>query len=266
MNTESIILDLPVVIKASSSESGERRVSVEASNEELDKENDMILQKALLDSSDYFIKNGHFDLDHISELGHRMGIPNPDRYVIGYPTTVKDLGEKRTGVEGTIFKNKDGSVDPSKFVYDAFWCSLQTDPPARWKASIFGRATEIDASGEKAPRHLVKAIRWSSLAFTKKPVNDAIKGEARIITAKAFVDMVKSGGMVPFGPFPGVNFDITKARLLEEYNGNIKVKAGGNVPTYGFVKEHFQTAFGMDEAKADLCTAALCHYLTHSHS
>lgn len=268
MNVETIILDLPVIIKSSVNEGGERRVSVEASNEFEDKEGDVILQKALLDSSDYFIKNGHFDIDHISELGHRMGISNPERYIIGYPTTVKDLGDKRTGVEGFIFKHKEGLNDPSKNVYDAFWNSLQTDPPTRWKASIYGTANELDTSGTTAKRHIVKAITWKSLAFTKRPVNDSIKGEAKILTAKAFIDLVKSENVYPVtaSNIPSNSPMNARQTMMDTYHGHIchscpKTDEGKNL-TFGAIREHFEYCECMMYAQAEIAAAALFYFIS----
>ena len=262
---QPIVLDLNVIIKASSGANGERLVSVEASNEEVDKEGDRILQKALMDSSAYFLKSGHFDIDHISEIGLRLGVSNPDQYIIGYPTTVKDLGEKRTGVEGQIFKNKDGTFDPHKYVYDSFWASLQTEPPTKWRSSIYGTAEDIDDSGTEAPRHVVKAIKWKSLAFTKRPVNDSIKGEAKIITAKAFVDAVKTEGLYSpalVSSAPGNS----RQRLLDKYYGHIKhscpMTDNGENLNFATIRECFEFCDGMSYADAEINTAALFHFLS----
>ena len=262
--TESFILDLSVVIKASEAD-GKRLVAVEASNEEVDKEGDVILQKALLDSQDTFLKGGHFDIDHISELGLRMGITNPDRYVIGYPTKVTDLGKGRTGVEGEIFRNKDGSCDPNKFIYDSFWTSLQTNPPTRWRASIYGKAREVDTSGKDAPRHVVKAIEWKSLAFTKRPVNDQIKGEAHIITAKAYVDIIKSEMQAAMGaastPVPAVPGITSRQAMLDEYYGHVcrscpHTDEGNFVNAYS-IREHFEKCKFMGCEQADIQMLAM---------
>lgn len=194
---DAIVATYPVIIKAR--QDGNRRlVSIEASSELVDSEGDCITQKALLDSAESFIKSGHIDIDHLSEVGHLYGIPNPSQYIIGIPIEVYpvDLGDgvKRTGVLCELYKSKDGSHDPTRNKYDEVWESLQTDPPTRWRASIYGFpksdglidcSTETCSSG--ATRYHVDGIDWRSLAFTKNPVNDGIATFAKIETIKSFI-------------------------------------------------------------------------------
>lgn len=191
---DAVIINLPCVIKSSVSKTGQRLVEVEASSEAVDEEGDVILQSALMESADSFVKTGHVDLNHYSELGDRLGLADPLSYIVGRPTEVKDLGDKRTGVIVEIRRAADGSHDPIKNRFDAFWDSLQTKPPVRWRSSIFGYPTEggsidcsKDACGYGATRFLVKGISWKSLAFTTSPVNTDLKGHAKIVSAKSFV-------------------------------------------------------------------------------
>lgn len=198
---ETLIIEIPAIIKAKTDKEGRRMVEVESSNEEVDSEGDVILQSALLDAGPAFIKTGNLDIDHISEIGSRYGIQNTASYIVGRPTEVKDIGKGRTSVVGEIMRSRDGH-DPVKNRYDEFWDSLNSDPPVNWRASIYGFPTAdglIDCAkagpGEKtygATRYLVKGISWRSLAFTRNPINDAIAGSARILTEKAFYEIVKS--------------------------------------------------------------------------
>lgn len=196
----SFIVSLPAIIKAHTSKDGKRIVEVEASNQEIDSEGDMILQKALLDSSESFIKSGHCDIDHISELGHRMGIPNPSAYIVGRPIEVKDYGKGCTGVVSEIRKAADGKCDPTRNKYDEFWESLNTDPPVKWSASIYGfpKSGMIDdcrrqACDSDATRYVVRGIDWRSLAFTTKPINSSLTRYAKVVTAKSFIELLKGG-------------------------------------------------------------------------
>ena len=86
MLQDGYIVEIPCIVKAKASTDGKRLVSVEASSEAVDSEGDVILQKALLDSSKSFVATGHIDIDHLSELGDRLGIANPTSYIIGRPT------------------------------------------------------------------------------------------------------------------------------------------------------------------------------------
>lgn len=252
-----VIVDIGTVVKAEPGPNGERLVAVEASNEKEDAEGDVILQKALLDSSDTFLKSGHLDIDHLSEIGHRLGIQDPQRYIVGYPNSVHDIGDCRTAVKGTIFKNKDGSVDPTKYVYDQFWTSLNTDPPTKWRASIYGIAKEL---GEKPgiKRHVVKEIEWKSLAFTRRPVNQSLKGEASIITAKSFVEELKAESQ-QLGAF----YDPPAGRedLVHDYTTHLTKNCpctnNGDYVAPFSVREHFMKCRGLSYEHADLATAAL---------
>ncbi len=192
---KSVIIDFPVLIK-SELHNEKRIITLESSNESVDGEGDVILQKALMDSSETFIKNGHLDIDHLSEIGRSMGITNPSQYIVGVPLEVFDMGEQRTGVKGELFRNPDGTFDPDKYQYDMVWHSLQLEPPVRWRASIYGfpkSGMVKDCSKETcgttgATRYLVEGLDWRSLALTKNPMNDQIKHEAKIVTAKAYAE------------------------------------------------------------------------------
>lgn len=190
---EALCIDIPVLIKARSD--GDRRlVEVEASNEAEDSEGDIIKQAALLDSAGAFIKTGHLDIDHYSEIGERLGIQNPTDWIVGVPTEVKDLGKGRTGVLGELHK-------AGRQKADELWSSLTAQPPVRWRASIYGFpkagmvedcriSKQSDSAGAK--RFIVKGLHWRSLAFTRNPVNDAISGAAHVVTAKSMVAIMKA--------------------------------------------------------------------------
>jgi len=190
--SDPIIIGFSALVKAHVSKSGKREIEMEVSNENRDTEGDVIMQQALLRSSDSYIRHGHVDIDHYSELGknpayHFLGIKDPDSWIIGVPLEVKDMGEGRTGIKAEIFKSKDGTIDSQKHKFDLFWESLQTDPPARWYASIYGFPGTDTVTGEGgASRYLVKSFDWRSTAVTRNPINNSIKSAARIVTAKAF--------------------------------------------------------------------------------
>jgi tetratricopeptide (TPR) repeat protein len=189
----AIFIEMPVIIKAR--QDGNRRlVELEASNESVDSEGDVILQQALLGSSQSFLKSGHLDIDHLSEIGDRLGIANPSSYIVGNPVEVRDLGGGRTGVVGELHKSGRPKADE-------LWESLKADPPVRWRASIYGFPLPgqlIDCRVTKAEntcgatRFLVKGLDWRSLAFTRNPINTSIKGSAQVVTAKSYLAVMKS--------------------------------------------------------------------------
>lgn len=280
---DAVVIDFPAIIKANTSSNGERLVSVEASVEITDSEGDLILQSALLNSAASFIKTGHFDIDHISEIGGRMGIANPESYIIGRPTSVTDGGDKRTFVTGEIMRSADGTHDPQRNRYDAFWDTLQSDPPVVWRASIYGFPLpgEIEDCTDKvcesgAWRYIVKGIDWRSLAFTRNPMNDHIKGNARIVTAKAFMDRVMKSGEINYGampaggppPLPAVAESLMATpRNMDDAVGQYHrhiirecVMASGVNSTVGF-RKHFEVCCGLPEDMADVFAHALMHHV-----
>ena len=191
---DGVCISIPTIVKSSIID-GERIIEVQASSEDVDSEGDVILQKALLDSAQYFISTGHIDIDHISELGHRYGIKNPDSYIIGKPLEVIDKGKGHTYVKGKLFKNANNEFNPKIYSYDNVWASLNTDPPTKWSASIFGypksdafvNCSEDVCKDTNATRYLVSGLEWHSLALTKNPVNNKLTGFATITKANMFM-------------------------------------------------------------------------------
>lgn len=267
---DGIIITMPALVKASTS--GDKRiVEVEASNESMDSEGDVILQRALLDSSASFVKSGHLDIDHLSEIGERLGIDNPSGYIIGRPVEVKDLGKGRTGVVGEIRRSKDGKVSAKSNKYDEFWESLQSDPPVQWSASIYGFpiSGQIDdcrtgTCDVDATRFLVKGLDWRSLAFTRNPINTAIKGMARIVTAKSRIELIKSTGIVKASGGAYAGMPLSWPRNMDElwgqysrHNASCPHSEGTN-SVLGFTN-HFLYCCGMMTSDAELFAHALMY-------
>jgi hypothetical protein len=307
---DTLIIEIPAIVKARTDSGGRRLVEVEASNETVDSEGDIILQSALIDAAPQFIKTGNLDIDHISEIGHRYGIANPSAYIVGRPTEVKDIGGGRTSVVGEIMRSRDGTHNPAANKYDEFWDSLMSDPPVNWRASIYGFPSPdglVDCTkaraGEKtygATRFLVKGLSWRSLAFTRNPVNDAITGSARVLTQKAFFEVMKSrfdksydvtGMPMPpnfpmttpaQGPVPAVQLSgdssfVADAPLLTPRNrvelmghlyGHIRrgdcpfanPESGASVFTF---RQHFMGCCGQPEYSADILALALMQLTKH---
>lgn len=278
---EGIVIDMPVLIKARPDEDGRRMVEVEASVELVDSEGDLILQRALLESADSFIANGHLDIDHISELGKRYGIPDPESYIVGRPTEVKDIGEKRTSVVGEIMRSADGLHNPGRNRFDLFWDTFKSEPPIVWRASVYGfpKAGQVIDCSEQACsggawRYIIEGLDWRSLAFTRSPVNDKIVNPARIITAKAHVDdYLKS---LPFGDQLFATTAPTQAspegiiarprNMLDavgQYHGHITRDCAhydGFNSTVGF-RNHFEYCCGIGRDEAEFLAHALMYHL-----
>lgn len=154
-------------------ENGHRFVYVEASNEALDAQNEVVMCKALEESADYFKRYGNLDLDHYTQIGARSGVPDYELYEIGRPVDVRIDGRK-TFVKGQIYEGEGPVAAKANY----FWQSLtQLRPPKRWYpsvgGSVLGKSIEIDPQ-TKTKRAFVNRVRWTNLGFSLTPVNQAV--------------------------------------------------------------------------------------------
>ena len=257
-----IILQVPAVIKAHIEKGSERRlIEVEASNETVDADGDVVLQKSLLDAAPIFIAMGHFDMDHKSEFGARLGIKDPSSYIVGRPLEVYPGPESSTLVKGEIRRPLDGAINPTMNRYDELWASLQSDPPVKWLASIYGWPTDVidcrgypeKALGTGATRFIVKAIDWRSLAFTRTPKNMALKSAARILTAKSYMAelakcMEHKAAWIP-ASLPDAMQPCPNCRVHE-------------TPSLMGYRKHFSACKGCEDGVSDI----LAHAAMHRHN
>ncbi len=153
-----------------SEEAGERFVYLQASDESRDYQGEVVLTKALEESADYYLRYGNLDLDHITQIGPKVGIKDYPLFEIGRPTDVRVAG-RRTFVKGQIYRG-DG---PAAEKANAFWDSLtRVSPPQRWFPSVGGavveKATELDRES-KGRRTVIRKVRWTNIGVSKTPVN-----------------------------------------------------------------------------------------------
>lgn len=262
--SDPVIIGFPALIKAHVDGAGRRLIELEVSNEYEDVEGDLIQQKALLKAASTYLRTGHVDIDHYSELGKNpaykwLGIKNPEEWIIGMPTTVRDIGDSRTGIEAEIYKNKDGTVDPTRYKYDMFWQSLQTDPPARWYASIYGYPGNDTEEGTLATRYLVKSFDWRSTAVTRNPVNDSIKSAARIVSAKSFAAKLPR-------PFPADEQVFTREHMRQLFKSHIcgecpSTDKGQDVTVWS-IRDHFMKCDHLTYNMADLYALAISELMS----
>lgn len=273
----AVVARLPCVIKAVPMDTtGRRIVEVEASTETVDYDGDLVMQKALLDASVAFVGTGHLDIDHLSEFGARMGIPDSTSYIIGRPMAVSDMGNGRTFVKGEISRSSDGRFDPVANKYDEFWSSLLRDPPVQWFSSIYGFPTDLDDCRDKAcgttgaTRYVIKAIDWRSLAFTRSPKNLALSSPTRIISAKSYLtEIAKSYGQQVFTPTaPGTMQGMQNppvGSMLPNTMSDVWAqkacsKCGAHtVPSLLGYRNHFAKCMGYPFGAADLFANAVMH-------
>lgn len=154
-------------------ESGRRILYFEASNEDRDHQDEIVLQKALEASSDYYLRHGNIDLDHFSILGPKAGIPNFMEYEIGKPAQVQVSG-KSTFVKAELYAGDSPMARNANMVWDSL--TKQT-PPSRWYPSVGGavlaKSVKLDpASGDKVA--VIERVRWNNTALSRTPVNRSV--------------------------------------------------------------------------------------------
>lgn len=173
-------LSIGAMLKATPHQEGGRRlIYIEASNEALDQQNEVVMQKALRESADWYLKYGNLDIDHFTLIGAKAGIPDYTMYEIGRPIDVKFEGSK-TLVKGEIYSGSGPAAERA----NQFWSSLtEINPPANWFPSVGGavleKAIEIDP-GTKMRKAMVKKVRWSNIGFSKTPVNQTVPTVATV--------------------------------------------------------------------------------------
>lgn len=181
MNDESLLASIPehitlgpAFLKATpAEEGGERILYMEASNEDVDHQNEIVLQKALEDSADYFLRHGNIDLSHYTLLGPKAGIPNHLEYEIGKPVDVNVNGG-RTFVKAQLYRGESPMARNANMVWDSL---TKQSPPARWYPSVGGsvlaKSIQIDPVTHERVA-VVEKVRWNNLALDRTPVSKTV--------------------------------------------------------------------------------------------
>ena len=167
-------------IKGQEDENGNYIFEVEASNENLDLQNQRTLQSALMKSKEYFLTNGVISDDH----QHKVRLPDGSveshkEKVIGEPISVRTDG-KSTYVKGILYKGVEAAKD---------YINLLKNGSKLVKASIGGIMPTVRK--EKDGSETVTSFMWNDLALTLSPVNWTV-GSARFAKSMNMVDFCKS--------------------------------------------------------------------------
>jgi len=187
-------ISIGAMLKASpATEGGRRVIYFEASNEGVDQQNESVAAKALADSKDFYLRYGNVDIDHLTLLGPKLGIPDYQSYEIGRPIDVGQSGTK-TFVKAEIYSGSGPAADKANM----FWSSI-TDltPPARWYPSVAGAVLEkaIDVDSATGIRKaIVKKVRWSNVGVSKTPVNQHVPTLATVPVG-VFAKCMTAGGL-----------------------------------------------------------------------
>jgi len=167
-------------IKGQEDENGNYIFEVEASNENLDLQNQRTLQSALMKSKEYFLTNGVISDDH----QHKVRLPDGSveshkEKVIGEPISVRTDG-KSTYVKGILYKGVEAAKD---------YINLLKNGSKLVKASIGGIMPTVRK--EKDGSETVTSFMWNDLALTLSPVNWTV-GSAKFAKSINMVDFCKS--------------------------------------------------------------------------
>ena len=161
-------------------ENGNFIVEVEASNENLDLQNQRTLQSALDESKEYFLTNGVISDDHQHKTRKPDGsIESHKDKIIGEPISVRKSG-KSTFVKLCLYKGVEAAKP---------YINLLKNGSKLVKASIGGIMPTIRK--EKDGTETVTRFMWNDLALTTSPVNWTV-GSARFAKSIGMVDFCKS--------------------------------------------------------------------------
>lgn len=153
-------------------------IYMEASNEEIDQQDDVVFMKALEEEAESFLKKGLISWDHLHKI-----MKSPE-FIIGEPL---DIAFKNGGtwVKGKLYK----AVKLAQAVKD-----LLASESTRIGASI-GGFIRRRKSLTKSTSGIIKLI-WDELALTYKPVNDSVRGNVSLIPIGAFAKALMVGNGV----------------------------------------------------------------------
>ena len=161
-------------------ENGDYIFEVEASNENLDLQNQRTQQKALRDCKKYFLSNGVISCEHQHRIIDADGNEIIDNsQIIGEPIAVTFDGTK-TFVKGKLYKNIKAAQD---------FINLLKAHSSRVKASIGGLKPTIIENPDGT--QTITSFLWDDLALTCEPVNATVS-PARFAKSLSNVEFCKA--------------------------------------------------------------------------
>ncbi len=154
-------------------EGGKRILFFEASNEDVDHQNEVVLQKALAESAGYFLRHGNIDLSHYSILGPKSGLTNFMEFEVGRPVDVKVDGA-RTFVKAELYQGDSPQARNASMVWDSL---TKQSPPSRWYPSVGGavlaKSVKLDPKTNQKVA-VIEKVRWNNVALDRCPVNRSV--------------------------------------------------------------------------------------------
>jgi hypothetical protein len=229
-------------------EDGNYIFEVEASNENIDLQKQIVLQRALLESKEDFLKVGIVSFDHLHKRRGEDGqvISDPSM-IIGEPIEVRTEG-KSTIVKGKLYHNNDKARDIIK---------LLKAKSTRIKASVGGIFPKIIKDAKTGVEKITRVF-WNDLALTPSPVNHTVSPAyfAKSYDPDEFVKAITavsetsehaefSGGRAMIPENVGETVDVTKTSI-----GKLVRLMGEGIINKESDAVGFLVKQGMEEGKA----------------
>lgn len=215
-------LSIGSLLKATPQQEGGRRfLYLEASNEGVDQQHEVVLAKALAEQADFYTRYGNLDLDHYTVVGAKIGIPDYPTYEIGYPVDVRQR-DGVTFVKSELYQASAGRVttpmvDKANMVWDSM---TKLRPAQRWYPSVGGSVLHksIEINPETGQRRaLIDKVRWTNIGLSKTPANQHVQG-CTVVPMDVFAKSLMAGG--------GMDWSLAKT-LTAGYGTDSATLSGG---------------------------------------
>lgn len=179
----TIYLDLEIrKSKGKVDDFGNYLFEVEASNENLDLQNQIVLQNALMESKEEFLKGGVISYNHLHKRKDENGnVIADDSMIIGEPVDVRfDEDTKKTIVKGKLYATNEKAKDIIKMLKAG---------STRVRASVGGIFPKV-IKNVKTGVEKITHVLWNDLALTTMPVNNTVGYAvfAKSMTSAQFVE------------------------------------------------------------------------------
>ena len=179
----TIYLDLEIrKSKGKVDDFGNYLFEVEASNENLDLQNQIVLQNALMESKEEFLKGGVISYNHLHKRKDEKGnVIADDSMIIGEPVDVLfDEKTKKTIVKGKLYATNEKAKDIIKMLKAG---------STRVRASVGGIFPKV-IKNVKTGVEKITHVLWNDLALTTMPVNNTVGYAvfAKSMTSAQFVE------------------------------------------------------------------------------
>ncbi len=192
---------------------GGRFLFIEASNENVDFQGEIVLAKALHGSAEEFRRRGNIDLEHRTVIGPTKGPADYPLWEIGLPVQV-ECRPGRTFVKAELYQGDTPVATNANIVWDSL---TKLRPAQRWFPSVGGQVLERQRviGPDGIQRTLVTKTLWTNIGLSKQPVNRT----------------VPSVSTVPIGPlakcWTAAGLDLAKALDMSGAGSDVAGLSGG---------------------------------------